>query len=70
MIKFLPKNERECPICHHDLDFESIDYRFYGNQDEFYLCSCCGYSLIARIRFGKVWKKDVYIRHDEVMKDD
>ena len=64
MIKFFPKHERECPICHSDLEFESLDYRFYGNQDELYLCPRCGNGLIVKIRFGKVWKKEIYIHHE------
>lgn len=69
MYKFLPKKERECPICHGDLEFESVDYRFYGNQDEIYVCSRCGYSLLAKIRFGEVWKKESLIRNDEDNED-
>lgn len=64
MFKFLPKNERFCPVCHHDLEFDSIDYRFNGCQDEFYLCTSCSYALVVRVRFGKIWRKDTFIRKE------
>lgn len=63
MIKYLPKNERECPICHHDLEIEDVNYRFYGNQDELYVCSCCSYALEVKVRFGRIWKKESVIIH-------
>lgn len=60
MIKYLPKNERECSNCHHDMQIEDINYRFPGNQDEFYVCPYCNYMQEVKVRFGKIWKIEKY----------
>ena len=72
MFKYLPKNQRECPICHCDIEFEislSI-YRFKGNQDEMYFCPNCKYGLLVLVRFGEIWKKEVFIRNKTDIDED
>ena len=58
MFKYLPKNERECPSCHRDMELSHVSYRFRGNQDELYECPYCGHGLLVLVRFGEIWKKE------------
>ena len=62
MIKYLPKDQRECPICHSDMVVDYIDYDFKGKQDEYYVCERCKTHLKVLVRFGKVWKKEVFVK--------
>lgn len=43
-----------CPDCNVPMELDDIDYRFPGNQNEYYVCPKCGKSMTAKIRYGRL----------------
>ena len=64
MFKYLPKNERECKYCHSVLEFEInlSTYMFSGCQNEIWTCPNCKYGLEVLVRYGKVYKKSLFVQ--------
>lgn len=60
MRQTLLKEKPKCKFCGKEMFLDDVDYNFKGNQDEYWSCidNHCNYYIIARIRFGKLWKID------------
>ena len=62
------KEKPKCKYCGKEMFLDDVDYNFKGNQDEYWMCESedCDfvreneyqYSLVAKIRFCKLWKID------------
>ena len=50
-----------CPKCNKKMVLDDVDVKFKGNQDEWWICESCYYSLIFKIRYGKIWKNEKVI---------
>ena len=52
------KDKPVCPICGKQLVIDDIDFRFQGNQDNYWSCKTCDFiGTIQEIRYGKPTKK-------------
>lgn len=52
---------KKCPKCGSELQLDDIDYRFKGNQDEYYFCSSenCNMEFFVKVRYGKAIKHNL-----------
>ena len=51
---------KTCPICGQPLTYDDVDFNFEGNQNEYSDCEHCHKSFIFYIRYGSLWKYDVW----------
>lgn len=52
------KDKPVCPNCGKQMEIDDIDFRFQGNQDNYWTCETCGLiGTIQEIRYGKPKQK-------------
>lgn len=50
----------KCEYCNSDMRLDDSDYRFKGNQDNYWACDNCNASCFEKIRYGKSIRKEFY----------
>lgn len=43
----------QCIYCGKEMIKDDVDFRFSGNQDNYWLCESCHASAFEKIRYGK-----------------
>ncbi len=49
-----------CKFCNSEMRLDDRDYRFKGNQDNYWACDDCNASCFEKIRYGKSISKEFY----------
>ena len=50
----------KCFNCDHEMILDDIDFKFEGNQDNYFICTKCNSEIIQNVRFGKI-NRNIYI---------
>ena len=43
----------QCKFCNTKMRLDDVDYNFYGNKDNYYICDNCQASAFEKIRYNK-----------------
>lgn len=44
----------KCPVCGEEMELDDVDYNFYGNQDNYFICNNDNVSCYQNVRYGNV----------------
>lgn len=50
-----------CFICNNLMELTKIDYRFEGNQDEYWACYPCRAYRFVKVRYGRICKMEKHV---------